>query len=93
MENKRVHLLIHGRVQGVFFRASAQQKAQELELSGWVRNNSDGSVEIMAEGEGDRIDSIIEWCRIGPAQAVVKHVSINWEPPEGESQDFRIEYI
>ena len=58
MDNKRVRLLIHGRVQGVFFRASAQQKAVELELSGWVRNNSDGSVEILAEGEGVNLDSV-----------------------------------
>ncbi len=93
MENKRVHLLIHGRVQGVFFRASAQQKAQELELTGWVKNNSEGSVEVMAEGEGDNVESMIEWCRTGPSQAVVKHVSVDWEPLTGEFQEFRIEYI
>jgi len=93
MENKRVRLLIHGRVQGVFFRAIAQQKAQELELTGWVRNNSDGSVEVLAEGEGGRIDNMIEWCRIGPAQAVVKHVSVDWEPLSGEFKEFKIEYI
>ena len=93
MGNKRVHLLIHGRVQGVFFRAIAQQKATELGLSGWVRNNSDGSVEVMAEGQGDRIDSMIEWCRVGPTQAVVKHVSVDWETPSGEFKEFRIEYI
>ena len=93
MENKRVHLFIHGRVQGVFFRASVQQKALELELSGWVRNNSDGSVELTAEGEGDNVDSMIEWCRVGPSQAVVKHVSVDWETPSGELKEFRIEYI
>ncbi len=93
MGNKRVHLLIHGRVQGVFFRATAQQKAQELELTGWVRNNPDGSVEVTAEGKGDDVDSMLEWCRVGPAQAVVKHVSVDWEAHSGEFEGFRIEYI
>ena len=93
MENKRVHLFIHGSVQGVFFRASAQQKANELELSGWVRNNSDGSVEVLAEGVGDNVDTMVEWCRQGPSRAVVKHVTVNWEQPSGEYSDFRIEYI
>ena len=93
MENKRVHLLIYGRVQGVFFRALAQQKAQELELTGWVRNNSDGSVEVLAEGEGGRIEKMVEWCRVGTSQAVVKNVSVDWEQPSGEFQEFRIEYI
>lgn len=93
MENKRVHLLIHGRVQEVFFRASAQQKAQELELTGWVKNNSEGSVEVMAEGKGDNVNSLVEWCRVGPAHAVVTHVSVEWEPPCGEFEEFRIEYI
>ena len=93
MDNKRVRLLIHGRVQGVFFRASAQQKAVELELSGWVRNNSDSSVEILAEGRGVNLDSLVEWSREGPRNAVVKHVGVEWESPSGEFEKFTIEYI
>ena len=93
MDNKRVHLRIHGSVQGVFFRAKAQQKAFELELSGWIRNNSDGSVEVLAEGEGERLKSMVEWCRVGPPQAVVKHVIEDWGAATGEFEEFTIEYI
>ena len=93
MENKRAHILIHGRVQGVFFRAKAQQKAQELGLTGWVRNNSDGSVELVAEGEDVKVDSMVEWCHEGPSRAVVRHVSVDMEPHSGEFSEFRIEYL
>lgn len=93
MDNKRVRLLIHGRVQGVFFRASAQQKAVELGLSGCVRNNSDGSVEIVAEGLSGDVDSLVEWCHKGPSYATVKHVSVVWESLSGEFEEFTIGYF
>ena len=93
MDNKRVRLLIHGRVQGIFFRALAQQKAAELGLSGWVRNNPDGSVEVVAEGVGDNVHSLVEWCHKGPRHATVKHVSVVWESPSGEFEEFTIEYL
>lgn len=93
MENKRVHLRIHGSVQGVFFRAQAQRKALELELCGWIRNNSDGSVEVIAEGGGDQLKDMVEWCRVGPPEAVVNKVIEDWESATGEFKEFRIEYI
>lgn len=93
MENKRVHLRIHGSVQGVFFRAQAQRRALELELSGWIRNNSDGSVEVIAEGSEDRLKDMVEWCSVGPPEAVVKQVIKDWENATGEFKEFRIEYI
>ena len=93
MDNKRVHLRIHGSVQGVFFRATAQQKALELELSGWIRNNSDGSVEVIAEGLEEQLSSMVDWCRVGPPDAIVKQVIEDWEAATGEFKEFRIEYI
>lgn len=93
MDNKRVHLRIHGSVQGVFFRAQAQRKANELELCGWIRNNSDGSVEVIAEGNESELRNMLEWCREGPPEAVVNQVIEDWEDATGEFEEFRIEYI
>src|SRR3989304_3720452 len=69
MSNSRVHLRIHGRVQGVFFRASTMDKARELGLTGWVRNNPDGSVELVAEGCGEGVEKIVEWSHAGAVEA------------------------
>lgn len=93
MDKKRVHLLINGSVQGVFFRATAQQKAQELGVYGWVRNNSDGSVEVLAEGPDESLKRMVDWCNIGPSEALVRNVSENWQTATGEFKEFRIEYI
>lgn len=92
MAKRRVHLVIHGRVQGVFYRASAQEKATELELTGWVRNREDKTVEIVAEGEKENLKALIEWCYIGPPDACVTGVDIEWEPYTGEFRDFIIKY-
>jgi acylphosphatase len=89
-ENTRVRLLIEGRVQGVFFRASAQAEAGRLGLAGWVRNRPDGAVEIVAEGERKKLDDLIAWCRHGPRGAEVENVRIEWEEFSGEFSAFRI---
>jgi acylphosphatase len=89
-ENTRVHLLIEGRVQGVFFRASAQAEASRLGLTGWVRNSPDGAVEIVAEGERKRIDDLIAWCRRGPRGAEVENVQIQQEAFRGDLLQFAI---
>jgi acylphosphatase len=89
-ENARVHLLIEGRVQGVFFRASAQAEASRLGLTGWVRNRLHGAVEIVAEGERKKLDDWIAWCRHGPRGAEVENVRIEWEEFSGEFSAFRI---
>ena len=86
----RVHLLIEGRVQGVFFRASAQAEASRLGLTGWVRNRLHGAVEIVAEGERKKLDDWIAWCRHGPRGAEVENVQIEWEEFSGEFSAFRI---
>jgi len=65
---------IHGRVQGVFFRQSAQQEAQQLGLTGYTRNNPDGTVTIEAEGSTDALDKLATWCRHGPERAQVERV-------------------
>jgi len=71
-----VHVLISGRVQGVWFRASTKQKAEKLGITGWVRNTVDGNVEAIFEGEKDILDEMIEWCNQGPSLAKVKNVKI-----------------
>ncbi len=80
-----VHLIVRGRVQGVYYRAGTEKSAQGLGLTGWVRNCSDGSVEIHAEGTKEKIEKFIEWCRKGPVLASVKEVDIEWITPQGLS--------
>jgi acylphosphatase len=77
-------VLVHGRVQGVFFRAEARSRAASLGLSGSVRNLRDGGVEAVFEGNPERVESMVEWCRRGPAGASVEDVEISDEEPSGE---------
>ena len=88
----RVHLVITGRVQGVWFRANTQKKAKTLDLKGWVKNRPDGRVEAVFEGEKEQIDRIIEWCKKGPSFARVDDVQIQWETPMGDFTTFTITY-
>ena len=92
MEMKRVHILVSGRVQGVFYRASTREKASQLGLSGWVRNLPDGRVELVAEGPEEQIDALIEWCHKGPPVARVDKVEIDYEEPRAEFDGFRVRY-
>ena len=77
MSAKALHIWVRGQVQGVWFRASAQNKARELELTGWVRNDADGSVEIHAQGTPANLDHFVLWCRQGPPSAEVSHLDID----------------
>ena len=81
---RRVHVDISGRVQGVFFRASCAEHARRLGLSGWVRNAAGGGVEAAFEGPVDRVQSMIAWCREGPALASVDRIEVSEEAPTGE---------
>ena len=81
---------ITGRVQGVFFRSSTKEKADELGVAGWVKNVSDGSVEVFAEGDEQKLQELIGWCRKGPEQAQVERVEIA-EVTERHCKGFRIE--
>jgi acylphosphatase len=81
---KRVRVLVRGRVQGVFFRAEARERARSLGVAGWIRNTGDGSVEAVFEGPDEQVDSLVEWCRRGPAGARVDEVEAVPEEPVGE---------
>lgn len=89
---RRVHILVSGRVQGVFFRANTQEVAQRLGLSGYVRNLPDGRVEVVAEGEEGALRKLLEWCHEGPPLARVERVEVRWENPTGEFSGFHIRY-
>ena len=89
---KRMRIFISGRVQGVFFRAYTRETAMTLNLTGWVRNLYDGSVEALFEGDDTNVQSMLEWCKKGPPHAVVRHVDASEEPYTGEFRDFRITY-
>lgn len=72
----RVHVLISGKVQGVWYRASTKQKADELGVFGWVRNTADGNVEAVFEAEKEALDAMIAWCWIGPVHAQVSDIKM-----------------
>lgn len=90
MSLKQVQLTVRGRVQGVFFRASAQREARRMGLTGWVKNRSDGSVELLAEGEEDGLKELIAWANRGPSASRVERVDVRWRSFGGEFPDFRI---
>ncbi|MCH2108664.1 MAG: acylphosphatase [Polyangiaceae bacterium] len=90
MALKQLHLSVRGRVQGVFFRASAQREARRLGLCGWVRNRTDGSMEILAEGEELSIRELHGWAQKGPSAARVDRVDTRWRGYTGEFSEFRI---
>lgn len=77
------HAVVHGTVQGVFYRAGAEQEAQRLGVAGWVRNLPDGSVELLVEGEDAAVEQMIEWAGRGPSQAEVTGVDVEDRPEEG----------
>jgi acylphosphatase len=81
---------IHGRVQGVFFRVETRARAESLGLAGWVRNESDGSVEALFEGDAERVDSMVEWCRRGPSGAHVDEVEVFEEEAGPAQRGFRV---
>ncbi len=87
---KSLHVYISGRVQGVFFRASTQSKARQLNLTGWVKNTGDGGVEAYFEGDEAKIEEMHAWCRQGPPAAVVTNVEYREEPYSGTFSDFTI---
>lgn len=90
MALKQLQLVVRGRVQGVYFRASAQREARRLGLVGTVRNRPDGSVEIVAEGEETAIRELHGWAQKGPSVARVERVDTRWRGYSGEFADFRI---
>jgi len=92
MEDRRAHLIIEGKVQGVFYRASAKDTAVTLGLTGYVKNLPDGFVELVAEGSPGKLNQLIEWCKDGPVNARVAEVKTTFSPSIGEFDNFHIEY-
>lgn len=87
---KQVHAYISGRVQGVFFRASAAHVARLWRLGGFARNLPDGRVEVVVEGEEEQVNEMIAWCHAGPAGAHVEDVDVVWSEATGGYTDFKI---
>lgn len=87
---KRIHLIVSGRVQGVFFRAETRDMAQSLHLVGCVRNMPDGRVEIIAQGDENSLNKLIEWTKHGPSLAQVIDLQIDWLEPSDKFNSFHI---
>ncbi len=92
MKLVRAHVVIHGFVQGVAFRANTRSKAERLGLGGWVRNLPDGTVEALFEGEEKNVEEAVAWCHTGPYGARVTTVEITREQPRGEHLHFDIRH-
>ncbi|MDD3081422.1 MAG: acylphosphatase [Desulfobacterales bacterium] len=88
----RAHVIIHGRVQGVFFRAETRKMADALGIRGWARNNPDGTVEALFEADEETVAEMLKWCRRGPPYAAVTDVVLRWEEYQGEFSGFEIRY-
>lgn len=73
---KTIHLLIKGKVQGVFFRATAKKVAEELNIKGWIKNTEDGDVEAIVSGDEKQLEEFIQWCKQGPEKAEVQEVIV-----------------
>jgi acylphosphatase len=88
--NIRAHVLIEGRVQGVFFRSETLSVARQYHLTGWVRNLPDGRVEALFEGAEEAVEKAVQWCHRGPPHAMVTKVAVKKEPCTGEFETFSI---
>ena len=93
METKvRAIAIISGRVQGVFFRMETKRAADRFGVYGQVRNLKDGNVEAVFEGEQDRVDAVLDWCRQGSPPAEVTDVTVTWNTYTGEFKGFNISF-
>jgi acylphosphatase len=87
---QRARVRVSGQVQGVFFRDSTRQKAEELGLAGWVRNMPDGQVEALFEGPPEKVEEIVSWCKEGPQRASVEKVDADFESAGGDLEGFEV---
>jgi len=83
MATARRRVVVHGNVQGVFFRDSTQKEARSRGVAGWVRNRDDGAVEAVFEGDEEAVEALVGFCRSGPSRADVERVDAEREDPEG----------
>jgi acylphosphatase len=89
-DEERAHILVSGKVQGVFFRDSAREQAERLGLSGWVRNRPDGKVEVVVEGDPERLREMTAWCEEGSRPARVESVEVDYGAATGEFRGFEV---
>ena len=89
---ERLSAQVTGRVQGVGFRQFTRRKASDLDLTGWVKNESDGSVRLEAEGPRDALDDLVDALRRGPRTASVENVSADWQDADGRFDRFQVRY-
>lgn len=90
MANIRAHVLVTGKVQGVYFRQNTIQTAKKYDATGWVRNLDDGRVEAIIEGDEEIVRKVVEWCHQGPPTSKVDAVDVRYEAYTGEFSDFAI---
>ena len=89
-ERERRRVVVHGDVQGVFFRDSTREEAQRRGVAGWVKNRPDGAVEAVFEGEPEAVRALVDFCREGPSKASVESVDDSSEEPEGLEAGFEV---
>lgn len=87
---KRAHVLVSGKVQGVFYRDAARQEAERHSVTGWIRNLPDGRVEAVFEGEDDPVDAMLAWCHDGSPRAQVTGVEVALDDAKGEFDRFQV---
>jgi acylphosphatase len=92
-ELKRLHATVRGRVQGVYFRQTTRTEAQRLNLVGWVRNEPDGAVTVVAEGAEAALQQLLAFLHQGPAGARVDHLESDWPAATGEFVTFHVRYL
>lgn len=92
MENLRARVIVHGFVQGVWFRAGMKDEATRIGVGGWAMNLPDGTVQALFEGEKKKVEELVGWCHHGPSGARVDKVDIFREPYKGEYRHFDIRY-
>ncbi len=90
MPKLRAHVMVSGRVQGVFFRDTMRSLADRYGVTGWVRNRPDGRVEAVIEGEKADVDRLVDWCHQGPPAAYVDEVDLTWHEFKGEFTSFSV---
>jgi acylphosphatase len=87
-DRQRAHVYVSGQVQGVFFRDSTREKAEQLGLSGWVKNLPDGRVEALFEGSSDKVREMLRWCEEGPSHAEVEDVDTEFDTVQEDLSGF-----
>ena len=90
IQKSRLHVVVEGHVQGVGFRYFVTEKADLLDVTGWVRNTSTGDVEVLAEGPRGILEDLLSYLQRGPRGAYVTNLKSNWEPPTGEFSRFEV---